>query len=130
MQKYRDYRMAIEKTLAMIQPTDDGLASGAVTIQEILKLAASETQLEQTENKEDTHSEAPTQSRPELAVKIEATSNTDQPATEKTNTESSTTEGPAAEKTTAEKSATELVTQSTKPSPDEPNHLQMNQTIP
>lgn len=49
MQKYRDYRMAIEKTLAMIQPTDDGLASGAVTIQEILKLAASETPLEQTE---------------------------------------------------------------------------------
>ncbi|WP_259690765.1 hypothetical protein [Lactiplantibacillus pentosus] len=51
MQKYRDYRMAIEKTLAMIQPTDDGLASGAVTIQEILKLAASETPLEQTEKK-------------------------------------------------------------------------------
>lgn len=70
MQKYRDYRMAIEKTLAMIQPTDDGLASGAVTIQEILKLAASETLPEQTENKEDTHSEAPTQSRPEPAVKM------------------------------------------------------------
>lgn len=125
MQKYRDYRMAIEKTLAMIQPTDDGLASGAVTIQEILKLAASETQLEQTENKEDTHSEVPVQSRPAPAVKNEATSNTNQPATEKTNTESSATEEPATEKTTAEKSATELVTQSTKPSPDEPNHTVM-----
>lgn len=120
MQKYRDYRMAIEKTLAMIQPTDDGLASGAVTIQEILKLAASETQLEQTENKEDTHSETPTQSRPESAVKNEATSNTDQPATEKTNTEKPATEEPTTEKTT-----TELVTQSTKPSPDEPNHTVM-----
>ena len=125
MQKYRDYRMAIEKTLAMIQPTDDGLASGAVTIQEILKLAASETQTKSTENTEDTHSEVPVQLRPEPAIKNEATSNTDQPATEKTNTESSTTEKPTTEKTTAEKSATELVTQSTKPSPDEPNHTVM-----
>lgn len=120
MQKYRDYRMAIEKTLAMIQPTDDGLASGAVTIQEILKLAASETPLEQTENKEDTHSEAPTQSRPEPAVKNEATLNTDRPTIEKTNTEK-----PATEESTTEKTTTELVTQSTKPSPDEPNHTVM-----
>ncbi|WP_260209771.1 hypothetical protein [Lactiplantibacillus pentosus] len=125
MQKYRDYRMAIEKTLAMIQPTDDGLAGGAVTIQEILKLAASETQPEQTENKEDTHSEAPTQSRPEPTVKNEATSNTEQPATEKTNTELPTTEKSATEEPTTEKTTTELVTQSTKPSPDEPNHTVM-----
>lgn len=120
MQKYRDYRMAIEKTLAMIQPTDDGLASGAVTIQEILKLAASETQTKSIENTEDTHSEAPTQSRPEPAVKNEATLNTDRPTIEKTNTEK-----PATEESTTEKTTTELVTQSTKPSPDEPNHTVM-----